>query len=241
MEAFASSYSRLVLGLCILAAAMFLSAMEPASAEPSYAEWFRYDEEVTKTWSFTEVKDDPYRVAILRKDIIPSKTRRRVFVFYPRPSSAYDTAISSILNVFEEKNIDAEFSVFNFRKNAERGKIGLALASEWKAELIFSMGSESTAWLWNNYSGGDIPVVSVCSKDPVILGQTPDYERGTGTNFAFTSLNMPVKWQMAYIFELKPDLKNLGVLVNSRNVSAVETQAKPIAEFLRPLGIQVLM
>ena len=42
------------------------------------------------------------------------------------------------------------------------------------------------------------------------------------------------------MLELKPDLKNFAILVNSKNVSAVETQAKPIAEYARKRGIRVL-
>ena len=103
------------------------------------------------------------------------------------------------------------------------------------------MGSESTAWLFDNYRHGAIPVVSVCSKNPVQLGQIKDYERGSGTNFAFTSLNVPVEVQMAYVKELRPDLKNLAVLVDSKNVSAMQTQEEPIAFYARQRGIQVIL
>ena len=114
------------------------------------------------------------------------------------------------------------------------------MANEGGFELIFSMGSQSTAWLWENYRGGALPVISVCSKDPVVLGQARDYETGTGTNFAFTSLNMPIEVQMAYVLELKPNLKNLAILVNSQNISAMQTQAKPIADYARRRGIRVM-
>ena len=159
---------------------------------------------------------------------------------YPRPSSAYDTAISKILDVFADKDVSAAFTVINFEKQDAKGEAVLKLAEDQGYDLIFSMGSESTAWLYNNYQGGAIPVVSVCSKDPVQLGQMPDYNVGSGTNFAFTSLNMPIEAQMAYVLELKPDLKNIGVLVDRKNVSAMETQAKPVAEFARRRGIQVI-
>ncbi|MEE8271376.1 MAG: hypothetical protein V3R98_06560, partial [Alphaproteobacteria bacterium] len=128
----------------------------------------------------------------------------------------------------------------NFGKVDERGHVALGMADDGDYDLIFSMGSESTAWLWENYRGGDRPVVSVCSKDPVLLGQAEDYVSGTGTNFAFTSLNTPINVQMAYLLELRPDLRNLAVLVDGRNVSAMQTQAEPIASFARRLGIQVL-
>lgn len=231
---------RIVINFGFAAIFLLFTSIGSGNAAPLYAEWFGYDEDISNSWVFSEVAEDPYQVTIHRKGVHPGSASKRVFIYYPRPSSAYDTSITAILNVFDEKNIDAEFRIFNFRKSPERGRSGLISAEKWNADLIFSMGSESTAWLWKNYRGGDIPVVSVCSKDPVMLGQAANYNRGSGTNFAFTSLNMPVKWQMAYILELKPELKNLAILVNNKNISAVETQAKPIAEFVRPLGIQVI-
>jgi len=240
MKIIMKSPGRLIPKISILAAIIILPCLQTVAAASHYKNWFGYDDNISPSWIFSEVEADPYQVSIRRKGTMRGKAERRVFIFYPRPSSAYNTAITSILNVFEEKNIDAEFTVFNFQKDAERGQLGLNMAAQWGAELIFSMGSESTAWLLKSYRGGEIPVVSVCSKDPVALGQIADYEKGSGTNFAFTSLNMPVKWQMSYILELKPNLKNLGILVNNRNISAIETQAKPISEYVRPLGIQVI-
>ncbi len=234
------SFKSKLVGMLLVVGCLMLLPGQPAIAAPAYADWFRYDQSVLNAWKIEAVSGDAFQVKIHRKGRQFGDADKRIFIYYPRPSSAYDTAISEILNVYFEKNIDAEFTVFNFRKQDARGLAGLQEAGDWNADLIFSMGSESTAWLWSHYRGGDIPVVSVCSKDPVMLGQMDDYETGSGTNFAFTSLNMPVKWQMAYILELKPELKNLGILVNSNNVSAVETQAKPIAEFVRSLGIQVI-
>ncbi len=212
----------------------------PASAEPSYWDWFKHAPEITRNWKITATPNDPLRLNIQRRTVRKGQRRRQVFVLYPRRSSAYDVAISKILNVFAVKNIDAEFTVMNFNRDPERAAAALAIADKGKYELIFSMGSESTAWLYANYRGGKKPVVSVCSKDPVILGQIPDYTSGSGTNFAFTSLNMPVEVQMEYVRKLKPKLRNIGVLVNSRNVSAVQTQARPLAKHARKRGIRVM-
>jgi len=85
-----------------------------------------------------------------------------------------------------------------------------------------------------------LPVVTVCSKDPVQLGQMKDYDSGSGNNFAFTSLNVPVDVQMSYVRELRPELKNLTVLVDSKNISAVQTQAEPVAKYLKEKGVQVI-
>ena len=210
-----------------------------AEAVPAYGSWFKYAEEVTEAWEILE-GDDDLQVSIRRKNAAADLSPRRVLVLYPRPSSAYDIAITRILEVFAEKNMNAEFTVVNFNKDDKLGRAALKLATAGKYELIFSMGSESTAWLFENFRGGDIPVVSVCSKDPVQLGQLPSYDSASGTNFAFTSLNMPIEAQMAYVLELKPELKNIGVLVDSKNVSAVQTQAEPISEYARQRGIRVL-
>ncbi len=219
---------------------VFFLTAQSAMAAPEYSSWFRHGDSVTRAWQISEVPGDIYQVQIRRLRENPDAPMHKVMVVYPRPSSAYDTAITKILDIFTEKNVNAEITVFNFRKDDARGKALLKRAEKEGYELIFSMGSESTAWLYKNYSGGKIPVVSVCSKDPVMLGQTAAYDQGTDTNFAFTSLNMPVAVQMSYVLEFKPELRNFAILVDSQNVSAVETQAKPIAEFARQRGLQVL-
>jgi putative ABC transport system substrate-binding protein len=45
---------------------------------------------------------------------------------------------------------------------------------------------------------------------------------------------------MAYVRELRPDLKNIAVLVDVKNVSAVQTQAKPIADYVSKNGGNVI-
>jgi putative ABC transport system substrate-binding protein len=213
----------------------------PTSAEEPAPEWFKtVGESAQQSWVVSAVADDPLQKRIVRKDPTPGAATRRVMVLYPRPSSAYDVAITKMLEVFAEKDINANVIVYNFNKDDARGQQAIAWAESNDVELIFSMGSESTAWLFSHYNGGKIPVVSVCSKDPVMLGQTASYDRGTGTNIAFTSLNMPVEVQMTYVLELMPDLRNFGILVDSTNVSAVETQAKPMAQYAKQRGIQVL-
>ena len=227
-----------VLGLASADAGRALAA---TADEPSYSDWFKVTPETSQTWTVSGVGDDPYQVKVVRTD--PSGATgpvRKIAVFYPRPSSAYDTAISKILGVFAEKGINVEFTAYNFRTDDVEGQKALKMAQKNGAELIFAMGSESTAWLYSHFRDGKIPVISVCSKDPVLLGQTKAYDTGSGTNFAFTSLNMPVEVQMAYVLDFKPNLRNFAILVDGQNVSAVETQAKPIAAVAKQRGIQVL-
>ena len=216
-----------------------LAASAPAQ-EKFASKWFRYGPGVDTAWTISADPAKPLQLSVQRKARASSASSKRVLVLYPRPSSAYDIAITKILQEFDAKDVDATVTVINFEMNDVRGTESIQFAENNKIDLIFAMGSESTAWLFDNYRGGKIPVVSVCSKDPVQLGQIKDYERGSGSNFAFTSLNVPVEVQMAYVKELRHDLKNLAVLVDSKNVSAVQTQAEPIASFARQTGIQVI-
>ncbi len=218
---------------------MYLIAPQAAFAKADFSSWFSYGDGVEKNWNVSAVNGDPNQVRIQPKQENASAPKRKIMVVYPRPSSAYKVAITKILDIFAEKHINADITVINFKKDAKRGKAAIKRAEKEGFELMFSMGSESTSWLYKNYNGGEVPVVSVCSKDPVLLGQTATYEQGSGTNFAFTSLNMPVDVQMAYVVDFMPKVKNFAILVDSQNVSAVETQAKPIAKFARQRGIQV--
>jgi putative tryptophan/tyrosine transport system substrate-binding protein len=206
---------------------------------PNYWDWFKYAPSVLNTW-VVDATDNPHRVEMepIRRSTLGY--RKRMLLIYPRPSSAYDIAVTKILNVFEDKLIDVSVTAVNFGNDPARGRAALKLAESGNYDLIMAMGSETTAWLWDNYRGSRIPVVSVCSKDPVVLGQSPGYNKGSGTNFAFTSLNMPIDVQMAYVNDLKPRLRNIAVLVDSRNVSAIETQAKPVIDFAKSRNIRVL-
>jgi putative ABC transport system substrate-binding protein len=223
--------------LC-LALALLIAALGPCAATQVKSAWFKHGDDVLNAWMVAEVDGDPMRISIRPR--FNSEPDRRVLVVYPRPSSAYDIAITKILQVFAEKEIAAVFTVINFNNDDARGKAALAMAEDQGYGLVFSMGSESTAWMYANYLGGKLPVVSVCSKDPVELGQVKDYESGSGTNFAYTSLNMPIEVQMAYIRELRPNLRNFAILVDGKNVSAMQTQAQPMAKLARQLGIQAL-
>ncbi len=201
--------------------------------------WFKIGASATKEWVIVQPDKDPQILQIRPKRLVSSRPLRRVLVLYPRASSAYDTAITKIVNVFEDKRVDAEITVNMFGVDTARGRAALELAEANNYDMVIGMGSEATAWLWDNYRGGRLPVVSVCSKDPVLLGQMKNYTQGSGSNFAFTSLNMPIDAQMSYVMQLRPNLKNLAILVDSNNTSAVQTQSKPAADYARARGIRV--
>jgi putative ABC transport system substrate-binding protein len=207
------------------------------AAEPGYAGWFKLSPEVLANWEIVPTPGDPDRVKLIETKPVSGPVRQ-VMVLYPRASTAYDVAMGTILNLFqEERGIDGHFTVVNFDRNDARGKAALKQAEADGIELILSMGSESTAWLYEHYRGGRLPVITLCSKDPVELKQLPDYDSGSGHNIAFTSLNMRVDAQFAYLLELRPQLRNIAVLVDSQNKSAVRTQSQPLIRLARERGI----
>ncbi len=211
-----------------------------ANATTTITDWFRVNKTTLQDWDALVQPNSTSMVRIKPKRYLASQPLRRVMVLYPRRSSAYDTAISTFLDVILDKRINVELVAINFQNDDTLARKAIEHAESGNYDLILSMGSESTAWLWTNYRGGRLPVVTVCSKDPVLLGQAAAYDQGSGTNFAFTSLNMPVDAQMSYVMRLRPNLKNLAILVDVNNVSAVQTQAVPAKEFLKARGIRVL-
>ena len=222
-----------------LGGSLLLRSPAVANTPPAYSEWFKYGPEVERTWSVTEIESEPNRL-LVRPLGMEVASGRRMLVLYPRASSAYDTAITKMLDVLDDKNLALWIDVVNYSGSTERARQAIREAESKNVDLILAMGSESTAMLWQEYKGGRIPVVTVCAKDPVALGQMPSYDTSSGTNFAFTSLNMPIDAQMGYVHQLRPNLKHLAVLVDDTNVSAVETQAKPVAEYGQARGIRVL-
>jgi putative ABC transport system substrate-binding protein len=225
---------RTALALVALAAL----ASPATAADKQFSSWFKYGADIETAWNVQGDPANPMRVTITPKNA--NGPLKHIMVIYPRPSSAYDIAISVILRTFTNKEIDAGFEIINFELDDAKGAAAVRAAEKNSDDLIFAMGSESASWMDQKYRGGRIPVVTVCSKDPVQLGQMKDYDSGSGTNFAFTSLNVPVDVQMAYIRELRPDLKNIAILVDSKNISAVQTQAEPIADYARERGINVI-
>ena len=198
--------------------------------------WFKISDAVFDHWTVLVPDSDNQRVVMQRKNPVAGPARR-VLVVYPRKSSAYDVAMTQILTDFAAKPFNVTFTALHYANDVARGDAVAAEIERERYDLVYAMGSESIAFLHARHPAIAVPVVSVCAKDPVQLGQMKDYERGSGSNFAFTSLNLLIEVQLAYLKELRPNLKNLAVLVDAQNVSAVETQSRPVIAGARAQGI----
>lgn len=208
----------------------------------SYTEWVVVKSARLSDWKIKEYPGNPLMVSIKRDYIPDPSNMKNVLILFPKRSSAYDTALDKILQLFEEKDIYADITLINFMGETEPGLQAIDYAEKNKTDLIFSMGSGSTKFIVDEYSGGSIPVVSICSKDPVLMGWKADgkYETGTGNNIAYTSLDVSAELHLKYLLELNPDLENIAIMYARNNSSAVTTQALPLAEIAEKNGINCI-
>lgn len=202
--------------------------------------WLKLGPDAAKSWEVVDDSSVPLGAPVAAKNQ-KRGNQKQVLIVFPRASSAYDVALNRLLDVFHEREISAKFTVVNFQNSPALGMEVVQMAKTDGFDLIYTMGSEATDFMVANYKNGKTPTVSICSKDPVLLGQMKDYEKGSGTNFAFTSLNMQIEAQLAYLLELKPKLKNIGILVDAKNKSAIQTQSDPIAKAAAAMGINPIL
>ena len=149
-------------------------------------------------------------------------------------------ALNKLLEVFNDQNINALISVININKKEKLLDKVMHYANNPRADLIFSMGSQSEALLHKKYRNGSIPIVTSTNKDPVLLGQIESYTEPRKSNIAYTSLNVPLSIQMQYLELLKPDLKVIGLMYNKNHKAVMGTEVSPTKKLLKQQGINVI-
>jgi putative ABC transport system substrate-binding protein len=158
----------------------------------------------------------------------------KVLILSPKWSSAYDESTSTLIEHFNKLGLKARFILFNYEGNEEQAYSIVKTAERNNIDLIYSMGSSTTSLLTRVYSNGVIPVVSVCSKDPVSMGQVDPLLGISNNNIAYTSLNINVSTQIAYFKEkFLSKLAHIAVIYDQNNPSSYVTQVKPLIEYLQ--------
>ena len=195
--------------------------------------WIQISEQNLDTWSVS-VKSD-IEINIKSKQM---PTNYKILGIIPKPSSAYNIAVNKILEVFDEKDILVDIKLVLLDKK-KINKQSLKTILKDKYDLVLPIGSSATAFMYDNFRGHQTTMLSVCSKDPVLLGQTISYDMGSGNNFAFTSLNVPIDIQVDYIKMVAPQIENVVILYASDNKSAVLTQVTPLSVALRGEKVRV--
>jgi putative ABC transport system substrate-binding protein len=217
--------------------ALLLCLSVPASAQDlAQGGWFRLAAPEAAHWRLETPEPDR---ALLRRADAAGAPAARIVVVYAFRSSAYETALFEILRAFRLDGLDPLVEVVHVDGNWARAEAAIARAEADPAarKLVFGMGSRSAAFLHDSYRGGALPAVTVCAKDPVLLGQVEAYDRGGDANIAYTSLNLPIPVLLAELQRLVTGVARLAILVDRENVSAMLTQAEPLAEAARAAGL----
>ncbi len=221
-------------GLVAAVASTPCPALEPVS-DPA-AEWFSLSPESGRSW-LQQMGPSPDHILIHPPQ--PSDSDPKALVLFAKTSSAYQISMNRMLAVFQQKKMRVAWTLFNFHEDPARAAAETAKARKGEYQIVFAMGSGATDYLHRRMAGSSTPVVTVCSKDPVLMGLVDSYEGGSGTNFAYTSLNVPVEVQMNYLRTLRPNLSQIAIVYARDNVSAVRTQVKPMADKAQEAGIEI--
>ena len=157
-----------------------------------------------------------------------------------RSEIAYSTSVNTILQVFRQHGLPVRFSVWFYNGDETVAREALQWAYDQPVDLIMSVGSVATVFLHKEHRGHRIPAVTSASKDPVASGQVADPKTGSGSNIAYTSINVATDTLVAYLRRLVPMLSTIGVLYSRDNDSAIRTQVMPLQQAADELGLQVV-
>lgn len=196
----------------------------------------------TATVEHYEISADPQDTARMRAAPVwtGDPARFRLLLLIPFKSvAAYSIGVDVVLETFRQQNIPAEFHIWLYGNDEAIAQEAVAWAESNAVDLIMPVGSRAAAFMHETYSGGRLPVVTNSAKDPVLLGQMPDYQSGSATNIAYTSNTVPIRLFISYLYQLLPDLKNVGVLYARSNLSAIETQVAPLHDLAESFGLTV--
>lgn len=204
--------------------------------------WLKLSKISLQNWK----ADYTFRNGIQRLEISPDwpeekqELLKTIYSIVPKKSSSYVLATNKLLEVLYSEGIRANITIRNFSKNKDEGLSALKEAEALNADLIFTMGSEAAALVHENYKNGKIQVVTSTNKDPVLLGQVKDYEHGSKTNIATTTLNIPVEIQLNYLKELIPGLKNIALMYNRNHKQVMATEVVPARKNFTEKNYRVL-
>lgn len=225
-----------------LAVAALAAVAGPAAARPAL-DWLRYDALALSEYTIDRDTGDSARHGVL-PSWAPEPQRRSaklVMLLIPtRSEIAYSTSVNTILQVFRQHGVPVRFAVWFYENDEAVAQEALRWAYDQPVDLIMSVGSVATVFLHKHHRGHRIPAVTSASKDPVASGQISDPKAGSGTNIAYTSINVSTDTLVAYLRRLVPGLSTIGVLYSRDNDSAIRTQVAPLQQAAGELGLSVV-
>jgi putative ABC transport system substrate-binding protein len=203
--------------------------------------WFQLRADAAAYWKITLDDNDKNKFTLSLKDKTGFEGKeKRVLALFNKKGDAFNLGLSVLANGFYQKKFPVEFTAIFYDNKQDKGLEAFNYAAEHKFDLIYTLGSDVSEFAVKNYKEQPVPLVTVLSKDPVLQKWVASYDKGSKTNIAYTSVNVPIELQVKYLLELKPKLKNIAIVYERKSTSAVETQFKPLKEELEPKGISIL-
>lgn len=235
---------RMFQGLAVAVAVAWLVAVSgPATASRPVLDWLRYDALALSEYAIDLDTGDSARHSVVPKWASEEQraAAKLVMLLIPtRSEIAYSTSVNTILQVFRQHGLPVRFSVWFYNGDETVAREALQWAYDQPVDLIMSVGSVATVFLHKEHRGHRIPAVTSASKDPVASGQVADPKAGSGSNIAYTSINVATDTLVAYLRRLVPRLSTIGVMYSRDNDSAIRTQVMPLQQAADELGLQVV-
>ena len=210
----------------------------PAQAEP--LDWLQLDETLQANYQVSSVEGADHRLNIISRKMDGGPVRKILGILPSRSVAAYSTTVNTFTAEFSRSNTELHLHLWYYAGDKEDAGRALSWAEEQGYDLVLTIGSGAAQFVSKSYRGGKLPVVTAAAKDPVLRGQMPDYLQGSGTNIAYTSINVPTSTLFAYLTQMIPDLANVAVLYDETNGSALETQVNPLVAFSQDQPYRVL-
>jgi putative tryptophan/tyrosine transport system substrate-binding protein len=228
----------LLVVLWVLLTASVSSGSVAAAGQRPVLDWLAYDDATHAGYAVEiDPADTSHHIATPKQGAGPTK---RVMILIPsRSVEAYSAAVNIILAVFARRGVAARFDIWFYDKDERLALEALAWAYAQPVDLIMSAGSSATSFLRAHHSGHTIPAVTSASKDPVASGHLDD-PSGSGTNIAYTSINVETGTLVAYLRRLIPGLTTIGVMYSKDNSSAILTQVDPLVKAADRLGLTII-
>jgi len=227
---------RAVLVLILTAAAV---AAGPVRAqERPLLDWLVYDGATLASYAVdTDAGDTARHIAVATG--APADAKRVMILIPSRSVEAYTLAVNTILQVFARRGVPARFDVWYYDKNEAVAHEALQWAYAQPVDLIMTAGSSATTFLRKHHSGHAIPAVTSASKDPIASGHLDD-PAGSGTNIAYTSINVDTDTLVAYLRRMLPALSTVGLIYSEGNASAILTQVNPLKKASDDLALNIV-
>lgn len=198
-------------------------------------DWLTIDESLKETWSITTGTEE-FEGKVFRSNE-SENVQYKILILCSKKSSSYILAFNKLLEVVGGRFPNTEFIFYNFNKNEDRASEIVTYEADNDITMIVAMGSEAMIFSAENLSSSDIPVVTCINKDPVLLGYVDDYKNGSGTNIAYTSVNVPLNVNIEWLLKFKPNLKSMTILYDPDHSSVVKSEVLPLMEYLKDSGV----